>query len=178
MRANIASADMTSMRSANEVEIDLTEGTVHPRTPNGSSRQRFDVALSFPGIHRIFVKDVALELATTYGRERVFYDEFYKGELASPNLDVYLQNIYRSEATLLVVFLSDGYSRSEWCGLEWRAIRELIKSKCERSVMLMRFDDTEVPGLLTIDGYLSVSNLTPAEVAAYIVQRVQFESVS
>ena len=44
--------------------------------------------------------------------------------------------------------------------------------------MLMRFDDTEVPGLLTIDGYLSVSNLTPAEVAAYIVQRVQFESVS
>ena len=154
---DVPSPEVTTLRGAKEVEVDLSGSTVYPRKPSGGFKHRFDVALSFPGTRRAFVLDVALALTNTYPRDRVFYDEFYKEELARPGLDVYLQNIYKKNALLVVVFLCGDYHRSEWCGLEWRSVREVIKSKAERSIMVMRFDEVEIPGLLTIDGYLNLN---------------------
>ena len=36
----------------------------------------------------------------------VFYDRFHEAELARPNLDVYLQEIYHDRSRLVVVFLA------------------------------------------------------------------------
>jgi hypothetical protein len=92
--------------------------------------------------------------------------------LARPNLDTYLQRIYHDDSELLVVFICADYERKEWCGLEWRAIRDLIKRKEAASIMPIRLDAGDVSGLFSIDGYLDAKDRTPAEVAKLIRARL------
>jgi eukaryotic-like serine/threonine-protein kinase len=133
--------------------------------------KRFHVALSFPGEHRAFVKLVAERLATVLGRARVLYDDFYTAEFARPDLDTYLQRLYREESELVVVFLCAEYERKDWCRLEWRAVRDLIKVREAASVMPMRFDDTAISGLFGGDGYVWLPGRSAEEVAALILER-------
>jgi hypothetical protein len=58
------------------------------------TNKRFKVALSFAGERRDYIAQVAELLASELGKDKVFYDAWYKAELARPNLDVYLQTIY------------------------------------------------------------------------------------
>jgi hypothetical protein len=60
--------------------------------------KRFQVALSFAGEHRSFVEGVAEHLSRNLGQNRVFYDGYYEAELARPNLDTYLTNLYREDS--------------------------------------------------------------------------------
>ena len=135
-------------------------------------RKRFDVALSFPGERRRFIQKVAEALAQQLHQEQVFYDKWYEAELARVNLDVYLQSIYRDEAELIVVFLCAEYEQKEWCGLEWRAIRDLIKQKHDKKIMLFRFDETVIPGLFSVDGYVDVKRQTAVDVGKLIIERL------
>lgn len=136
-------------------------------------RKRFAVALSFPGEHRELVKKVANNLRDIFGESRIFYDEFHQVELARPNLDLLLQRTYGDDADLVVVFVCGKYSEKEWCGLEWRAIRNLMKSKSRKDedVMFLRLDSEQLEGLLSIDGYIDISAKKPREVADYVFQR-------
>jgi len=142
------------------------------------NQRRFRVALSFPGEQRRFVKDVADFLAEKLGRKSVFYDKYYESELARPDLDVYLQQIYNRDSELVVIFLCAEYEKKEWCGLEWRAIRELIKHKRGHEIMPIRFDQTEIPGLFSTDGYVSVDGRTPQEIGELILQRASGDNSS
>jgi hypothetical protein len=135
--------------------------------------RRFRIALSFPGEHRPFVKQVAERLSAKVGRERVLYDRFYEAELARVDLDTYLQRLYHDESELIVVFLCADYERKEWCGLEWRAIRDLIKRRQASSVMPLRFDATEIPGLFSTDGYLWIGDRSAEDIADRILERWQ-----
>ncbi len=140
--------------------------------------KRFKVALSFPGEHRDFVAQVANHLAGKVGRDRVLYDKFYEAEFARPDLDTYLQRLYHDESELIAVFQCVDYERKEWCGLEWRAIRDLIKRRQASAVMLLRFDNTAIPGLFSIDGYLGIGDRTPPQVADLIQERMHINSES
>jgi len=97
--------------------------------PRNIEKVVFRVALSFPGEHRDYINNVAIQLRDTLGNDSVFYDNFYQSELARPNLDILLQTIYHKNSDLIVVFLCEDYANKEWCGLEWRALRDLIKKK-------------------------------------------------
>jgi FHA domain/TIR domain len=140
--------------------------------PRESGTRRFVVALSFPGERRAFVAAVAECLAAKLGRERIFYDQFFEAELARPNLDVYLQNIYRNESDLVVPFFCEEYERKEWCGLELRALRDLLKARRDADIMPIRFDDVELPGQLAIDGYVDVGSRGANAIAELILARV------
>jgi len=137
--------------------------------------RRFLVALSFPGEVRDRVEPIAEELANGLGRERVFYDRWYQGELARPDMDLHLQSIYKSQAELLVVVLCADYQRKEWCGLEWRVVREMIKVKASSRIMYLRLDDTPIDGFLSIDGYLDIADKSAETVAAEIMTRAQLK---
>jgi hypothetical protein len=143
------------------------------RKVTGAKPKRFRVALSFAGEHRGFVAKVAESLAKELQRERVFYDKFYEAELARPNLDTYLQGIYHDDSDLIAVFLCADYEHKEWCGLEWRAIRDLIKKKQASAIMPFRFDETHIPGLFSIDGYIPICDRQPGEVAKLILERLK-----
>lgn len=141
------------------------------------SMRRFQVALSFPGEYRTFVEQVAHLLADEIGRDHVLYDRYYEAEFARPDLDTYLQRLYHDESELIAVFLCAEYEAKEWCGLEWRAIRDLIKKGQKANVMPFRFDNTEIPGLFSTDGYVAVGARTPEQVADLILQRYGHEII-
>ncbi|MBI4996328.1 MAG: TIR domain-containing protein [Rhodocyclales bacterium] len=134
---------------------------------------KFKAALSFPGEKREYVGEVARELREKLGNDAIFYDLDYQAELARPNLDLLLQNIYRNNSELIIVFLCKEYDEKEWCGLEWRAIRDVIKSNCDSRVMLMRFDDADVRGTFSIDGFIDLRHIAPNQAADYILSRLQ-----
>jgi hypothetical protein len=142
--------------------------------PTPIAEAHFKVALSFPGESRDYVGQVAEELKRHLPKGSVFYDRDFTAQLAQPNLDTLLQGVYGKQSDLVVVFLSANYDKKEWCGLEWRAIREFIKRRNDHTVMLMRFDDAEVPGVMSLDGYVDLRHHESVEAAKFIVERVRF----
>jgi hypothetical protein len=136
-------------------------------------QRRFRVALSFPGERRDYVQAVAVNLAAALGREHVLYDEYLTAELARPDLDLYLGKLYREESDLLVPFLCADYKRKKWCNLEWRQLRDILFALEGDRIMPLRFDDTPIPGMLAIDGYVTISDRTPEEVAQLILERLR-----
>ena len=142
------------------------------KTAGKIDTHRFRVALSFPGECRSYVAEVAKELEICLGKGSVFYDVYYEPELARPNLDMLLQRIYHDNSELVAVFLSKDYASKEWCGLEWRAIRDLIKKKNDHQIMLLRLGEFELGGLFGIDGYLDLSQRSPSDCAEAIRARL------
>ena len=138
---------------------------------NNIEKINFKVTLSFPGEWRDYVCEVSKTIKSNIDGE-VFYDMDYQAQLARPNLDILLQEIYRNNSDLIVVFLCKEYNDKEWCGLEWRAIRDIIKSRKDKNIMFMRFDDSDVKGTFSIDGYISLKDKSPSEAANFILERL------
>jgi hypothetical protein len=134
---------------------------------------QFDVSFSFPGERRKFVSSIADIIRKKLNKDKLFYDHDYQSQLARPNIDSLLQKIYRNNSKLIVVFLSSEYSKKEWCGLEWRAIRDIIKSKEDDKIMFVKFDNTEIDGLFSIDGYIDANHYTEKQIAKFILERIQ-----
>ena len=131
----------------------------------------FDVALSFPGEARHYVQHVAAGLEHLIGPDRYFYDENYVAQLARPSLDTFLQAIYRDRSKLIVVFLGSDYERKEWCGIEFRAIREVLNARAADRIMYVRMDDGAVEGVLGHDGFVDARRFTPEQIARFIQER-------
>jgi hypothetical protein len=146
-----------------------------PKKANGAlqSEYRFQIALSFPGEHRARVEHIAEILSTTLSRDAILYDRWHAAEFARPNLDVYLPDLYHEQSGLIVFFLCRAYAQKEWCGLEWRAGRDLLKHREDHRLMLLRLDDAEIPGLYSIDGYLDIIGMSDDDVAAAILNRLR-----
>jgi TIR domain len=132
----------------------------------------FQVAMSFPGERRPYVAATVDKLREHLGPDAVFYDHDYQAQLARPNLDTQLQDIYRNRSSLVVVFLCEKYTEKQWCGLEWRAIRDMIKFKQDDQVMFVRFDDAAVDGVLSIDGYIDARCHSPNDLAGFVLTRL------
>lgn len=131
-----------------------------------SSNRRFKIALSFPGEIRDFVEQVANALADRYGKEYVLYDMFHQAEFSRPNLDLYLQNLYNTESDMIVLFFCDAYENKSWCGVEWRAIRDLINQrKNEDRIMFVKCGEGVIKGIFqTTDGFFDVRYMTKKDI--------------
>lgn len=124
--------------------------------------KRFKIAFSFPGEYREIVYKIARGVADIFTEERILYDRFHRAEFARPNLDTYLQNLYKNESELIVVFICGDYNRKKWCGIEWRAIRELLNGKeVDDRILFVKCGDGEVDGVFsTIDGYIDSTQVS------------------
>ena len=132
----------------------------------------FEVGLSFPGEIRGYIEPIVAELERNIGPNSYFYDNNYVSQLARPSLDVLLQDIYRNRSKLVVVFLCEKYQEKEWCGVEFRAIREIIMEKQDQKLMFVKMDDGKVEGVFKTDGYIDGRKFGPADVARFIQERV------
>ncbi|HEX4964419.1 MAG TPA: NACHT domain-containing protein [Thermoanaerobaculia bacterium] len=136
------------------------------------------VALSFAGRQRDVVSKVANLLEGSLGEGQVFYDRDHEAELGRPDLDVYLQSIYE-KSPLIVAFLSADYAAGEWCcGVEWRVVREIIKKQRPDRILLLRFDEAPISGLLTIDGWVGIQGYSPGDIASLILDRLRSKGAS
>jgi hypothetical protein len=132
----------------------------------------FKVALSFPGETRPLIEPVAMELERALGPHSYFYDSNYTSQLARPGLDLLLQDIYGARSKLIVIFLSADYQRKLWCGVEFRAIRQILMRQDNRKIMYVRMDDGSVDGVFDTDGYIDGRRHSPQAIAGFIVERV------
>ncbi|MEQ1627729.1 MAG: TIR domain-containing protein [Nitrospira sp.] len=133
----------------------------------------FDVALSFPGEARPLVEPIALQLERNLGPNSYFYDNNYVSQLARPSLDTLLQDIYRNRSKLVVIFLSGDYQRKEWCGVEFRAIKEIIMQREHKKIMFIKLDDGVVDGVFKTDGYVDARKFGPEDIATFVQERVK-----
>lgn len=136
------------------------------------TKHSFDVGLSFPGEVRAVVEQIARELERLIGPNSYFYDHNYVSQLARPSLDTLLQDIYRNRSKLVVVFLGGDYQRKDWCGIEFRAIREIVMKQDHKKIMFVKMDDGPVDGVFKTDGYIDGRKFGPEEIARFIQERV------
>ncbi len=131
--------------------------------------------MSFPGAIRSRVLSIVELLEPAVQKHRILYDHYHQVELAVRNLDVILPNMYRNESQLIVVFACAEYLEREWCGLEWRAIRDLLKKgHNDYRVLRLNLESTELPGEYSIDGFITIHNKSDRETADFILQRLLY----
>lgn len=86
-------------------KVDSDEGK------SNMGEKRFKIAFSFPGECREIVYKIARGVADIFTEEYILYDWFHRAEFARPNLDIHLQNLYKNESELIVVFICADYNR-------------------------------------------------------------------
>ncbi len=159
-------------RELYRVGIVLPDWAIRSKLSVDITEHEFQVAFSFPGEVRDVVKLITEELEQSIGPNSYFYDNNYRAQLARPSLDLLLQNIYRNRSKLIVVFLCSKYQEKEWCGIEFKAIREIIQEKQHDRIMYVRMDDGKVEGVFKVDGYIDGQTHTPREIAEFIKERI------
>lgn len=152
--------------------IELQQYMIKSSKQINISNHYFDVALTFAGEHRKYVEATVYELQRFIDKNQIFYDNNYKSQLARPSIDILLQDIYKNRSKLVVVFVCEKYQEKEWCGVEFRVIREMIKEKKEDKIMYIKLNEGHVDGIFSIDGYIDGRENTPREVADFIYQRI------
>lgn len=153
--------------------ITLPQGITKDSKSVDITKHIFDVSLSFPGDVRDYVELVARHLERQMGPNSYFYDNNFKAQLARPSLDILLQDIYRDRSKLIVVFIGEKYQDKKWCGVEFRAIRDVLFNKQHNKIMYIRMDHGEVDGVFNTDGYIDATNHRPEEIANFIAERIE-----
>lgn len=141
------------------------------RKPKALPEIKFDVAFSFPGEKREIILKIIEELKTK-GKYSIFYDRDFVEQLAMPDMDIILMDIYKKQSRLICILLSEEYKNKKWCQLEWKAVREIIDEK-RNSIMFLRCDKTTIPGVSPNDGYIDVNQYTPEEISVFIQSRLK-----
>lgn len=110
-----------------------------------ASKKLFEVALSFAGEDRQYVRQVASFLRAS--GVRVFYDEFEQVKLWGKDLVETLDEVFRLRSEFVIMFVSIAYKQNEWARHERRsALAAALQSKREY-VLPARFDETELDGM-------------------------------
>jgi tetratricopeptide (TPR) repeat protein len=131
---------------------------------------RWDVALSFAGAQRDYVRQVA---ATLQARGvRCFYDADEEIELWGKSLAEELPAIYGDQAAAVVVFVSAEYAARDWTRHERRAALARAVRDRREYVLPARFDDTPLPGLLSDMVTVNLRTKTPQQFAAMIADKL------
>jgi hypothetical protein len=149
----------------------LAESLKSLKERSGEDETRFDVALSFAGEDREFVRGVYEELNSH--NISVFYDadeeiaiDLWGGELIQN-----LSDIYRNRAKCVVIFVSESYAKKMWTKLELKYA--LAKALEEKKVYILPafFDNTELPGLYGVAS-VDLNTETPESFAEKIIKKL------
>ena len=114
----------------------------------------YDIALSFAGEDRDYVKKVADQLRVA--GVKVFYDEFEAATLWGKNLVDHLADVYGKRSKFVIIFASKHYAQKAWPTYERQAAQARAMEEQQVVVLPARFDDTQVPGIPSTVGYIDL----------------------
>lgn len=135
-----------------------------------TSMQRFEVALSFAGEDRAYVEMVARFLQA-HGAS-LFYDDYQQTDLWGKDLYSHLSTVYSKAEKFVVMFVSRHYAEKVWTNHERRAAQSRALREKNEYILPVRFDDTEVDGLLPTIGFLDARKLSPEMIANRILEKL------
>lgn len=139
-------------------------------TPRQQSAFLYDVALSFAGEDRDYVRAVAESLRLN--EKRVFFDEFEKARLWGKDLYQHLNEVYKSNSHVCVIFASKHYAKKRWTSHELRSAQARAFLENTDYLLPVRLDDTPIPGLNETVGYIDGRETSSAELAALLIQKL------
>ena len=136
-----------------------------------SRQTEFDIALSFAGEDREYVDKVATILKSR--GVSVFYDKYEEANLWGKNLYDYLTDIYSNKAFYSIMFISQYYKEKMWTNRERQAMQSRAFQENQEYILPARFDDTEIPGLLSTIGYgyISLSEKSPEDFCGIVFKK-------
>jgi hypothetical protein len=144
--------------------------------PGPRPGRQWDVALSFAVAQRDYVGQVAQALKAR--GVRCFYDADEQVRLWGTYLAEELPRIYAQESAAVVVFVSADYAGRDWTRLELRAAFSRAVAEAGVYVLPARFDDSELPGLLTDVAAVDLRGYTPAQFADLVVAKLADIAIS
>lgn len=112
----------------------------------------YDVAISFAAQDRELAERMAI-LARELGLS-VFYDDFERSGLWGRDLAEHLDTVYRKEALFCIVIVSKHYVERMWTRHEIRSVLARAMESRDEYLLPVRVDDTDLPGLSPVIGYL------------------------
>lgn len=130
----------------------------------------YDIALSFAGEDRNYVDRVA-NLLKERG-VKVFYDLFEEADLWGKDLYVHLSEIYGKRARFTVMFISEAYANKLWTNHERRSAQARAFQEAQEYILPARFDDTDIPGVLSTVGYVSLKGRSAEDLASLITKKL------
>ncbi|RZM21571.1 MAG: TIR domain-containing protein [Pedobacter sp.] len=137
---------------------------------NKERQTKYDIALSFAGEDRDYVAQVAISL-----KEKgihVFYDRFDEVNLWGKNLYEYLSDIYQNQAKFTIIFISKHYNEKLWTNHERQSMQARAFQESSEYILPVRFDNTDVKGILNTTGYLDLDGRSPESLAFTIEQKL------
>jgi hypothetical protein len=165
----VKDVDLISVLLENKILIE--EHSLFFRTPTSLPKIKFDIAFSFPGEKRELISKIVniLKEKRIYS---IFYDRDFVEQLAMPDMDLLLMNIYKKQSRLICILLSKEYQNKKWCQLEWKAVREIIQERKD-AIMFLKYDDSDIPGVSSNDGYIDINQYTLEQISAFIQNRLR-----
>lgn len=132
---------------------------------------KYDIALSFAGEQRKQVEEIAQCLRTA--SVEVFYDNFSKAQLWGKDLYQHLSDVYQKKARFCIIFISKEYAEKAWTNHEREAAQaRAFTEKGAEYILPVRFDDTEVAGILPTTGFLDFRTEGAAGICAAALEKL------
>lgn len=133
--------------------------------------KKYDVALSFAGEERNYVKEVADSLSRD--GIKVFYDEYEEVDMWGKNLILHLEEVFTKDVGCVVIFASKNYANKAYPCLEKdAALATAINSKKEY-ILMGKFDNTRIPGISSAIKYIDLKKVPPEKFAFLISQKLK-----
>ncbi|MCA1392044.1 TIR domain-containing protein [Bradyrhizobium sp. IC3123] len=135
-----------------------------------AENRHYDIALSFAGEDRAYVDRVA-NLLKDRG-VKVFYDLFEQADLWGKDLYVHLSEVYHKRARFTVMFISEAYAKKLWTNHERKSAQARAFQDAQEYILPVRFDETEIPGVLSTVGYISLKERSPEDLVSLITKKL------
>jgi hypothetical protein len=132
--------------------------------------KKYEVALSFSGAQREYVRRVAEALRTN--NVMLFFDEFEEAELWGKDLTEHLHQVYSESAMYCVMFISKEYMNGMWTTHEKRSAFEKALASSTEYILPVRFDNSKLGGLPSTTAYLDCRSRTPCDLAEIILKKL------
>lgn len=131
----------------------------------------YDVALSFAGTERHLAERLA-NIVRDAGLS-VFYDDFFPEQLWGKDLVVFFDEIFRNKSRYCVIFISKEYHDRMWTNQERRSAQaRALQEKGNEYILPIRVDESELPGLPSTLGYLSISQFSIQSIAEILMKKL------
>jgi len=132
--------------------------------------REYDVALSFAGEEREYVRDVAICLRNS--GVKVFFDEFETTKMWGENLVEFLHHVFENGCRYCVMFISKHYAEKFYPTIEKRSTLSDTVKVLHGGILPIRFDKTDIPGLPSATMYLSRKDYTPIELCQIVIEKI------
>ena len=139
-------------------------------THDNDDQFEYDVALSFASEDR----GVAEEFANLLSNKNIknFLDEYQIGALWGKDLVDHLVNIYSRKARYCVMFISQYYPLKKWTEVERTSVQERALRDANEYFLLLRLDDTKVPGMADTTGTRDLSQHSIESIVNLLEQKL------